>query len=278
MSKLNRLQKIILGIICAFVAIGILLYTISGSASNNMGYSWITMIKYALIDHPTQTVKSFTSDFSTLWKVKEENDMLRSELSKNPSYKSKADEYERENTELKALLDLETNDVKNSYINAEVITRDQANWNNQIVIDKGSNNNIVKGMAVISTKGMIGTVSAVTETTSTVTLLTSQDGLSKPPIKINIDENTSSEGIVESYDVNKGMFRIRLFTDNDKIEQGMQVVTSGKGGVYPAGLLVGTIETVQSLTNSVGQTIYAKPVEGFQTFSYVAVIGNSRDQ
>lgn len=278
MSKLNRLQKIILGIICAFVAIGVLLYAMSGSTSNNMGYSWITMIKYALIDHPTQTIKGFMSDFSTLWKVKEENDMLRSELSKNPSYESKADEYERENNELKALLGLETNDKKNSYINAEVITRDQANWNNQIVIDKGSNNDIVKGMAVISTKGMIGTVSAVTETTSTVTLLTSQDGLSKPPVKINIDENTSSEGIVESYDVNKGMFRIRLFTDNDKIEQGMQVVTSGKGGVYPAGLLVGTIETVQSLTNSVGQTIYAKPVEGFQTFSYVAVIGNSRSQ
>lgn len=273
MMKLNRIQKIILGVISVFVAIGIILFAMGGSTTNNMGYDAITMIKYGLIDYPVKTMKGWMKDVATLWSAKERVDQLEYEKSQNPQYKAKANEYERQNAELRELLDLEKE--KDRYINAEVIMRDQTNWNNQIVINKGAKNDIVKGMAIVSTKGMVGTVSDVSDYTSTVTLLTSQDGQSKPPIKINIDEKTSSEGIVESYDVTKGMYKIRLFTDNDKIAQGMQVVTSGKGGVYPAGLLVGTIETVESLTNSVGQTIYAKPVDGFQDFSYAAAIKNS---
>ena len=53
----------------------------------------------------------------------------------------------------------------------------------------------------------------------------------------------------------------------------MQVVTSGKGGGYPSGLLIGTVESVQALNNQIGQTIYVKPIEDFQSFSIVSVIG-----
>ena len=49
MSKLNRFQKIILGVITFFVIIGILFKSISGSVTSNIGYDGITMLKYALM-------------------------------------------------------------------------------------------------------------------------------------------------------------------------------------------------------------------------------------
>lgn len=52
----------------------------------------------------------------------------------------------------------------------------------------------------------------------------------------------------------------------------MQVVTSGKGGIYPSGLFVGTVKKVETLDNQLGQVIYVEPVSNFQYFDYVTVI------
>ena len=112
MSKLNRFQKIILGVITFFVIIGILLKSISGSVTSNIGYDGITMLKYALIDYPAQTVKNLFTDFANLWSVKEENDRLRYELSKNPSYKALYIDAKQKNAELEDALRIKTSDDK----------------------------------------------------------------------------------------------------------------------------------------------------------------------
>lgn len=49
-------------------------------------------------------------------------------------------------------------------------------------------------------------------------------------------------------------------------------MTSGNGGVYPSGLLIGTVDSVQALVNQTGQTIYVKPVDNFKSFEYVSVL------
>ena len=138
MSKLNRFQKIILGVIAFFVMIGILLRSMSGSVTSNIGYDVVTMLKYALIDYPTETVKNLFSDFANLWSVNEENDRLRYELSKNPSYKAKYVNEKQKNAELEEALGIKTSDDTYERTWAKVILRDQATWNNEITIDKGS--------------------------------------------------------------------------------------------------------------------------------------------
>ena len=54
----------------------------------------------------------------------------------------------------------------------------------------------------------------------------------------------------------------------------MLVITSGMGGRYPSGLLIGEIEQIKTLSNQSGITIYAKPVDDFQGFSIVRIILN----
>ena len=82
----------------------------------------------------------------------------------------------------------------------------------------------------------------------------------------------SVEGILESYDSDEQAYVVSLL-DEQEIKEGMQVVTSGKGGVYPSGLFVGTVKKTESLENQLGQVIYVEPVSNFQYFDYVTVIG-----
>lgn len=278
MSKLNRFQKIILGVITFFVIIGILLKSISGSVTSNIGYDGITMLKYALIDYPAQTVKNLFTDFANLWSVKEENDRLRYELSKNPSYKALYIDAKQKNAELEDALRIKISDDKYERRWAEVILRDQATWNNEVTINKGSKEGIKVGMAVESTDGMVGKIKSVSSHTSVVKLLTSEDKLNSASIKILLDEKKSSLGVLQSYDVKRGCYIVLLFDDSSEIKKGMQVVTSGKGGGYPSGLLIGTVDSVQALSNQTGQTIYVRPIDDFQTFSVVSIIGEKGDE
>ncbi|MEF9967765.1 MAG: rod shape-determining protein MreC [Longicatena sp.] len=277
MIKLNRLQKIILGIIVAFLVLGILLKSVSGTQTNNIGYDGISMLKYALIDNPTATIKSWTKDFSNLWAVNKENDRLQYELSKNPSYKASYENEKQKNVELSKALKIDSEDKKFKREWANVIGRDQASWNNSITIDLGSKDGIKPNMAVTSVHGVIGKVKSVSHNTSVVKLLTSEDKLNTLSIKIILDNEKSSMGILENYDVRKGRYVITLFDDSTEIKKGMQAVTSGNGGVYPSGLLVGNVESVQALNNQTGQTIYVKPIDDFQSFEIVSVITDSKE-
>jgi len=224
-----------------------------------------------------ETIKEWTHDFASLWSVKKENDILRYELSQAPSYQAKYEDAQRRITELEEALDLKGKERYES-IAANVVSRDTSTWNDRITIDKGSKDGIVEGMAVESVKGMIGKVESTSDYTSVVKLLTSEDKKSNASIKINIDEKHSSDGILYSYDVKKGVYVVYLYDDTDKVKKGMQVVTSGKGGVYPSGLLVGTVDSIQSLNNQTGQTIYVRPIDDMQEFSIVRVIGSKKGE
>lgn len=272
MLKLNRLQKIIVAVLAFFLALGILLQALQGSTMSNLGYDMVSMLKYGLVNYPMKTLKGWLKDFETLWSAKEENDQLRYELSQVPYYKALYEDTLRENEELRKALDL-TSKEQQVVVHAEVVGRSQDNWNNTVTINKGKKDGIKENMAVETTEGMIGRIESVSTYTSIVKLLTSEDKQSNASIKINLDEKHSSEGILSNYDVKKGVYIVYLYNDSDEIKKGMQVVTSGKGGVYPSGLLIGTVESVQALNNQTGQTIYVRPVSDFQEFNVVRVIG-----
>ena len=273
MLKLNRLQKILLTLIVVFLIIGIVLRSIGGNLTSNLAYDGISMLKYGLIDQPLNTIRNWTSDVADLWAVKDENDSLRYLISTYPSIQAENDELKRQKAELEEALGLQKSEEKYQLTYANVKSRDQAYWNNQLVIDKGSRDGIEKGMAVRTSKGLIGKIESTSDNSAVVKLLTSQDKQNNVAIKISISDTKAVDGILESYDADKGRYVIKLFDASDDIKQGMQVISSGKGGSYPGGILVGTVDTIQALTNQTGQTVYVTPVDDFQTFDIVSIIG-----
>lgn len=294
MSKFTRTQKILMCLIGFFLALGLLFQGMRQASISDIGYSALSYLKYGLIDYPLTSIKNFASDFSNLWKVQEENDYLKEQLAMTENYQTLYENALREKKELQELLDM--NDTLEDYtkISAKVISRDVSYWNDQLTLNVGSNDGIEKDMIVVNSQGVVGKIYKVQDTTSIVKLLTCEDKSNKVAVRINFttEEDTSTEekskdssektkdtkqvdsveGILESYDSDEQAYVVSLL-DEQEIKEGMQVVTSGKGGVYPSGLFVGTVKKTESLENQLGQVIYVEPVSNFQYFDYVTVIG-----
>lgn len=269
MSRFTRFQKILLGLIAFFLVL--ILVSANKSNVNNIFYDPIEMLKYSVIDYPIDTIKGWLNDFNNLWKVKEENEHLRLQLSQVSQTTAFLQELQRENNELKQLMNPEM-DQEFEKIYAKVITRNPEIYNNQLTINVGSDEGILLNMAVLSSKGLIGKIIEVNNHTSKVRLLTSQDQLSKVAVKIAIDEETSIEGYLEQYDLEKAAYRVRLFSDSERVEMDMNVITSGLGGVFPNGITVGKVLEVIELQSEKGSIVYVTPSVDFSDFEYVAVV------
>lgn len=270
MTKFTRLQKILISVI---VALLVLALSTANKSSNVSGllYEPMVMLKYSMLEYPMETIQNWVSDLSHLWQVQEENDYLRYLLSKQDQLSATNDELMRENAELKELMGVHVN-TKYEKVFAKIISRDPEVWHNQCTLNVGSEDGIVEDSAVISSKGLIGKVVEVGKKTSKVRLLTTQNQLSKVAVKISVSDTLALEGYLELYDLKKSSYQVRLFTNNDEIKAGMDVVTSGVGGVFPSGLLVGKVNEVEELVNETGKIIYVTCASDFSSFEHVAVL------
>lgn len=274
--KLKRLQRLLIYIISGILAFTIMMVIIRQvSVLNSVEtkiYSVFSSVKYTIIDHPIETIVDWVDDYTTFFALKAENDALHRDIESLNLYKAQLMESNREIDELKAILELKTSMSRYDLISATVIGRDISGWNDLIKIDVGINDGIDENYAVITTKGLIGRVSVASDNSSIVKLLTTEDGSNKVSVKIQINADNTAEAYLESFDSEKNAFVLKLLSTGYTVTPGMTVITSGMGGVFPSGLLVGTVSEVIDLNNAVGMSVYVVPAADFSDFSYVSVV------
>lgn len=269
-GHLTLTQKILISFISVVIIFGLITLIIGSNAVSKFGYDSFTMLRYGLIDKPIETLMNWQKDLSELKIAKAENDQLKNIISSQPMYKSLVDEQERKIKELESLMDF-SSEATFSKEYAKVVYRDVSTWSNQITLNKGSNDGIKKDMAVISDKGLIGKVSQVNGNTCIVKLLTSERNDVNAAIKIEL-ENGTTDGILNSYDVNKGTYQVQIFDANADIKRNMKVITSGSGGVFPSGIIVGKVKEIEELYNAKGKMVVVEPSVDFNDFEYVAIL------
>ncbi len=273
MRKLTRLQKILLSIIVLILLFSTIFSILKVSSDEDTGgFSVVTIIKEALIDSPINAVSSWAEDVAASWDATQENKELKKQIDSVASLQAEISELKRDNAKLQEINELNTTMTNYELINSVVTSRDPNYYSNTITIGVGKNQGIEKNLAVITPKGLIGKVSNVYDESSTVKLLTVSDGLNKVSVKIQVSNNTTAEAILERYDYEKGAFVLQLLDTGVSILEGMSVITSGLGGVYPSGLNVGIVSEVVQLSNAVGVTIYVTPSADFDDINYVSVV------
>ena len=203
----------------------------------------------------------------------QENKILKAKLSSYASVEVNTDVLSKEIDELKKMLNIEY--LPTDYnVKTTSFVRESDDWNNEITIDLGSLAGVSKDMVVISSKGMIGKVTSVTEVTARVQLLTAENPTSALPIQvINGDQNVY--GLLNRYDIESKCFEITLFSDVEKFEDNAKVITSGLGGKAPKGIYIGTVESSIVSEDGTSKTIRVKPAADFNDLSYVAVVFRS---
>jgi len=236
------------------------------------GYGFFAMLRYALIENPIESLKNVTNDIATFYKLKQENDYYRSQLEMLALYKAELEEAYRQIAQLKEVAGIKTAANEYTLSSAKVIYRSFDTFNHALVINQGSAEGIKINQAVITTKGLIGKVVEVFDHSAIVRLLTTQDVQNKVSVKIQLSPSTSAEAILERYDPNRNAFVLQLLDTNSAVLKDMTVISSGLGGVFPAGLLVGTVTEVEQLVNAIGMKIYVSPAANFRSFDYVFVV------
>ena len=167
--------------------------------------------------------------------------------------------YEKEYKEISQLINLDNNSNYN-YQYTKVLYRDIYEFYDELIILKGSNNNIQKNSAVINDSGLIGTIKRVNKNSSVVTLITNKN--SNVSIKVN-----NSYGILKSL---KNKIIITSINNYEDIEVGNIIYTSGLGNL-PEGIKVGEVESVTTHNLGIEKEIIVKPYVDFDNINYVAV-------
>lgn len=172
---------------------------------------------------------------------------------------------------MKDELKIEKTLVDYEYLNATVISRNVAYWYNTVTIDRGTYNGVTENMVVVNNKGLIGKVVTVSFLTSEVRLLTSGDTINKISITVN-DGVKSTNGLIKNYNYETGYLEVEGISNTEKIGANAYVYTSGLGGIFPSGILIGKVKKIKTDEYDLAKLIDVEPAVDFNDINYVAVL------
>ena len=199
--------------------------------------------------------------------LRAENEELRKELSNLRLQLVQIEEYKLENERLSVLLNVvDDYTAKFDYVTTSVINREPSEWYKQMTINGGSKDGFAPGMPVICAQGLVGRIISTSEYNSTVLLLTDRSGAVSAMV-----QNTRTIGVVEGDGETDNLSMIHVPYDAE-IENYQQVLTSGYGGIYPQGLLVGYINNIDLQSDGLMLNIDVRSYVDFAHLEEVIVL------
>ncbi|HEX2979431.1 MAG TPA: rod shape-determining protein MreC [Anaerolineaceae bacterium] len=165
------------------------------------------------------------------------------------------------------LLEYKTEHLENQTVTAGVIGRDPNPFLQYIIIDKGSDQGLRRGMPVVTEQGLVGRVEAVFASASRVQLIT--DASASVNVRL---QNSETEAVLTGSIT--GDVTLDMIPQDAKIEVGDGIMTSGLGGNYPANVFVGQVSSVRSQENELFQQASVQPIVDFSTLKVVLVVTN----
>ena len=198
---------------------------------------------------------------------------IQGEYIKLRSIEGRLRELETENNELRRALDFQQKQRLN-VVAARVIKRQPATWWETAIIDKGQDDSIGAGVPVIAPGGLAGKIDVASEDTCSMILLT--DGRCQVSVQV---VGTPEVGILHGVRGRYGeepRLILRHLSREAAILPGMKVITTGKGGLFPSNLLVGTVKEYSP--GPVEGVALVKPSVNFDELGVVFVIAHKNGE
>jgi rod shape-determining protein MreC len=273
MFRKKRLFTILIGIIILVVLIGYSLRDRTNLTTGEQFVSDIIGMVQNVISTPVKYVTNIFDNIDDIRNTYDENQLLREKLAQYKGLIYEVQELKEENKELRDIVDKA--DTIRSYnpIHATVTARSPERWIDQVTINKGSLAGVKENMAVITAEGMVGKIQSVSKLTSTVQLLTGFDEFNRISATISRKDGNDIFGLIEEYDDKTNSLFLRIIEESDKdLKEGELVVSSGMGGVFPAGLPIGTVKEVVPDQYGLTRTALVEPAANMYDINNVIVV------
>lgn len=229
-----------------------------------------------IITYPFNYIKENIKEYKKLKDVNKNNNILETSIDRIDSIEAENIELRRQLETLKEELNINYTLSDYEYLNATVVSRNLGYWHNKITINKGTYNGVEKDMVVISSKGLIGKVIKTSTFTSDVRLITTSDTSNKISVHISNGDN-NLYGLINSYDYNKNVLELEGISNTKDVNIGDYVYTSGLGGVFPTGILIGIVEEITTDSYDLAKIIKVKPSADFNDINYVSILKRKSD-
>ena len=196
--------------------------------------------------------------------VRDENRRLRQMLVESLVQITALEEQKRENERLRAVLGF---DPPPGYdlVPAKVISVASDKVPISAIVNKGSQDSVRVNQAVINEDGLIGRIIEVMPDFSTVQLLTD------PANRVAVRVTESRDMGIAKFGISEGMY-LDNFPIQGRVEPGNTVISSGLGGVYPGGLKVGTVRSVERPEDAPFCEVILDPTANFYSLDELFVL------
>ena len=214
-------------------------------------------------------IVDFASAPTDIASLRQRNSELEAEVSRLQGQVIELQQKVRETEILAALVDLSRANPESTYRGAAVIGRDPSPFLHYVIINRGSSDGILRGMPVVTNKGLIGRVDSVIADAARVQLITD------PTSVVNVRlQNADTDAVLLGSMT--GDLTLDMISQEVSVEPGEVVLTSGLGGGYPPDLIVGQIVNVRKRDYELFQQATIQSSVDFSRLEIVLVITNFR--
>ncbi len=214
--------------------------------------------------------------FSELDRTRSDLQLTRQKLETYEALDEELAEIRNENLRLRNLLGMKEK-LKFDSIPAFVISKDPDNWFRTLIINRGERDGVTVNMPVVAyqgdTKAVVGKIVEVKGSISRIEPVISID------IKIGVKLGESKyPGLLSGYAHNSNLCKVDYITRAAQVKFGDVIVTSGQAGVFPPGLVIGTVVKTELPESNPYQIIIVKPVIDYNLIEEVFIIKKSPDR
>lgn len=202
--------------------------------------------------------------------VKKEDEELRK---RNSELESKAIDYDSlkaENERLRQMLNFKNQQLQYDCIGCDIIGKSGGNFLDGFRINKGSKDGIANSMIVVTSDGLVGQVTSTADNWAIVQTLANENIAVGALVKSTRENN----GIIKGYrgDQNSMLAKLYYLPLDSKIKNGDIILTSGIGGIYPKGIKIGHVISVEEDKGKIMKTAIVQPYVDFDKLEEVFVV------
>ena len=202
--------------------------------------------------------------------LKEENAALKKENAELRAEQRAAQAANDENALFRQLLKLQEKRRDFQFVSAFILDRSETSWTSSLTLNCGTDSDIAVGDCVISAEGyLVGVVSKVGLNWATVLTVVDTDTELGARI-FRTGENAIAEGDFAL--MGEGKLKLSYLSGDSELLTGDQIVTSGLGGYYPSGLVIGAVESVQTGDDGLARYAVLTPLADLAALTEVFVI------
>ena len=224
-----------------------------------------------LVDLPSSTWSKARDTFATRDALISENQQFRRERLETEGRLQRLDALEAENARLRELLD-STARIGNRALVAEILAVDLDPYRQRFDLNRGLVDGVYVGQALIDAQGVVGQVVRVGPLTSEALLITDADHA----VPVSVNRNGVRTIALGTGDSNR--LRLPYLTNNADVVEGDLLISSGLGGVFPAGYPVARVLKVERRPDQAFAEILAEPVSSLDRDREVLLVWNAADE